>query len=278
MTALDERLLRVTFEIEGQLYVYENLAITAKGTKSGSFLQNECEITIANLDKATRDFLLTAGSPQNRLTNRKRVGVTVEAGRKSIGYFIIYQGDISTVQVTQPPDIILVVKALTAQHQKGNIVTKSMPPMSNVSAIAQSIADDLGVSLNFQATDKQINNYNFAGAAEKQIQKIYSYGDFDAYVDDGQLVVLDKAVPLINSKRLLNLDTGLLFIPEFIDYGVRVTFFVDNQTKVGTELEVESLVYPTSSGTYSIYKLQFDIANRDTPFYYIAEARRLANG
>jgi len=272
---LDQRLLKISIEINGVLNVYENLAITAKGTKTGSYLQNEATVTIANLDKSTRDFLLTEGSPFSRLKTRKRSRVIIEAGRESYGTFILYEGDISTVQVTQPPDITVVIKCLTANFHKGNVIATSQPPITNMSKIAAGIAKDLGVVLDFQAIDKQISNYSFTGAAEKQVEKLYRYGDIDAYVDDGVLVVKQRDKALNNTLRLLSPSTGLVGIPEFIDYGIRTTSFVDNVTKVGSQLRLKSDVYPASSGDYIIYKLLFDVANRETPFYYISESRRL---
>ena len=80
---LDPRLLRVGFEIGGQLKLYDDLAITASGTKYANANQNECELKITNLDKETRDYLLTDSSPFNK--NKTRKILTVEAGRVSTG-------------------------------------------------------------------------------------------------------------------------------------------------------------------------------------------------
>jgi len=272
--SLDKRLLQTVITIDGQEYVYKDLAITAKGTKSGSYLQNSCEITISNIDKKTRDFLLTEGSPFNRLSLRKRSSIRVEAGRESYGTFVVYRGDIVEVSATQPPDITVIIKALTGQFEKGNIVSRTAPSITKFSNIAQQIADDLGVGLNFVATDKQISNYSFSGAVEKQINEIYQYGDVYAYLDDDTLVVSDRGEPLPNSRRLVSKGTGMVGIPEFIDFGIKVKFFVDNVTKVGTQIELDSEIYPGANGVYTIYSLEFDLANRDTPFYYIASAQR----
>jgi hypothetical protein len=40
-------------------------------------------------------------------------------------------------------------------------------------------------------------------------------------------------------------------------------------------LEVRSKINPAANGTYTVYKLGFDLANRDTAFYLIAEASRV---
>lgn len=275
MTQLDPRLLRVTIIVNGEARTYEDLSIQASGVKSGSFVQNECDITILNIDKETRDTISTEGSPLNRLKNTKRNRIILEAGRKSYGYFVLFEGDISTAFVTQPPDIGLRIKAIAQQYAKGNVISRSENNTIPFSQLCQKVADDLGVALSFNATEKNIANYTFTGSAEKQIEKLYQYGDVDAYVDEGTLFINDRDVALPNSLRLLNKDTGLLGIPEFVDFGVRVQFFVDNVTKVGTLLRIESEIYPAANGDYKIYKLNFDVANREQPFYYVAEALRL---
>ena len=66
----------------------------------------------------------------------------------------------------------------------------------------------------------------------------------------------------------------MIGIPEFTEQGVKVKFLVDNQTKLGGGIEIRSVQYPATNGQYSIYKLGFQIASREQPFYYIAEAAR----
>lgn len=273
---LDPRLLRVGIEVNGKLNVYDDFAITAQGYKSGSPIQNECNISIANLDKPTRDFLLTEGNPYNKIRTQKRSKIIVEAGRESFGYFVLYRGDIVSVGLSQPPDITIYIRALTANFFKGSIVSNTNKPNTPVSTIAQQVADDMGLSLQFNvAVDKLVANWNYTGAAEKQIQKLYYLGDYDAYIEDDKLVVNDRARTLPGTIRRLSQDSGLLGIPEFIDNGIRVKFFVDNYTRVGSLLRIDSNIYPASNGDYKIVKLAFDVANRDNPFYFVADAIRI---
>ena len=273
--AFDDRLLRVGIEIQGEIRLYEGLAITAKGSKFASVTQNETEITIANLDKETRDFLLTEGTPFNRLRNTSRPRIYIEAGRESYGYVGVFDGDITVTSVSQPPDIITTIKALTSNFQKGNIVSTTAPKMSSISSIAQTVGGQLGLTVDFQATDKNVSNYRYDGAALGQIDKINEFGGVDVYVDDDSLVVKDKGVPLTGRTRLLNMDSGLVGIPQFTEFGIKVSFLFDGDTALGSSLQVESEIYPAANGLYDIYRLGFDLANRDTPFYLHAEARKI---
>jgi hypothetical protein len=273
MQEIDPRLVRIGIEVDGALKLYEDLQIMASGTKYANSLQNECEVSIANIDKATRDYILTETSPFNQ--NKKPKKLIVEAGRKSYGYTRIFVGDITNSNISQPPDITVKLKALTSNFSKGDVIARSQPAQTSLKNIAGQVAKDLGLSLDFQALDKSISNYSFSGGAYKQVDRLGDAGAVNAYVDDDVLIVKDWNVPLKSRTRILNLDSGMIGIPELTEQGIKVKFLLDNQTAIGSALDVTSKIYPTLNGQYAIYKLGFDIANRDTPFYYTAEAKRI---
>lgn len=272
---IDPRIVRVGVTIDGKVRIFEGLAITAQGSKYASATQNETVIKIANIDKAGRDFLATEGSPFNRVKKRRRQHIFIEAGRESTGAARIFVGDITLVNLSQPPDIWTTIKAITSQYQKGNIVSTSEGAISTLKNIAGKAADSMGLSLQYEAGDKQVGNYGYTGSAAKQVDKISEVGGVDAFVDDGALVVKPAGAPLSGRKRTISAETGMIGKPEFTDFGVKVSFLFGIKTKVGDLVEIKSERYPATNGKYVIYKLDFDLANRDTPFYYTAETRRL---
>lgn len=273
-TELDPRLLRISIEISGQLKHYEGLAMTASGTKYANANQNECEVKITNLDKATRDYLLTETSPFNK--NKKRKRLMVEAGRLSTGYSLVFAGDITNAVGAQPPDITLTLKAATGDHAKGDIIATSQPGVTPLRNIAARVAQDLGLSLVFEAKPKQISNYSFTGSKVKQVEQLGAMGRVNAYVDDTTLVVKDFNAPLAKRTRELNLDTGMIGIPEFTEQGVKVKMLFDNQTVLGGGINITSQLNPAVNGLYTVFKLGFELASRDAPFYYVAECTRAA--
>lgn len=273
MAELDPRLMRVGIEVSGRMKWYDqNLAIVASGTKYANAIQNECEVKITNVDKATRDFLLTETSPLNKNRTPKRL--IVEAGRVSTGRSVVFEGDITSATGSQPPDIEVILKAKTGEFQKGNIIARSKAGTTPLSSIARDVANDLGVQLDYQAKEKQISNYSHTGAALKQVDKLGTTGAVNAYINNGVLVVKDYNIPLRNRSRVLNIDTGMIGIPEFTEQGIKVRMLFDNQTDLGYGLEIKSIMNPAANGTYSVYKLGFELASRDTPYYLIAEAVR----
>ncbi len=272
MDKLDLRMIRVGIEINGQLKTYENLTISASGTKFANALQNEAEIRITNLPKLDREYLLTETSPFNQNRTPKRI--LLDAGRRSIGLSRVFVGDISSCQTSQPPDITLTFKASTGQFQKGNIIARSQGAKVPLSTIARQISGDLGLALCFEATDKHIANYAFVGGALKQIERLGETGSVNAYVDDDTLIVKNNHSPLQGEIRVLSEATGLIGIPEMTEQGIKAKYLFDATTRIGGALRIESALNPAASGYYVIFKLHFELANHDTPFYWIAEAKR----
>lgn len=275
MTAapLDPRILQIGIEVNGALKTYEGLAATASGTKFANPLEDECEVRIINLSSDTRAHILTEANPLN--ANRTPKRLIIDAGRKSTGTARLFFGDITAVQISQPPDITLTVKAKTGQAQKGMVVARSAPALSGLKDIAGQVAKDLGATLDFQAQDKRVGNYSHSGPALSQVRKLSEAGDVDAYLDGNTLVVKGGNVPLTGRLCILDKDSGMIGIPEITEQGVKVKYLLDNQTTLGGALRILSKLNPAANGDYCIYKLAFEVANRDTPWYWIAEAKRL---
>lgn len=273
MAEFDPRIVRIGFEVNGQLRQYEGLAVTAVGTKYANPNSDECTLKIANLAKEVRDYIATETSPFNLKKTPKLV--IVEAGRASYGYSEIFRGNIQSVSVSQPPDTWLEISALTGSEKSTEVVSKAKPAKISLQKIAEEVARDLGASLNFEAADKTLANYIYAGGSLGQIKLLADAGEIDVYLDGRTLVVKDKNVPLTNKVRKLNKDTGMIGIPQFTEFGVRCSMLLDNQTTIGGALDITSEIYPAVNGLYAIYKLGFEIASRDTPFYYHAEAVRI---
>lgn len=272
MPAFDPRILRIGIEVDGQLRVYDDLWMSATISKFANPLQNEAEVKIANLTRDARDFLLTETSPFNQLKKPRKL--FIEAGRESIGAFALFQGDITEGTPSQPPDIILTLKAKTKQASKGIVLAQAYSAREQLSTIAKGVADALGLALVFEAQDKAIANYSFTGGALKQVEKLGEAGRVNAYVDDDRLIVKDYNVPLAQATHVLSKSSGLIGVPELTEQGVKVKYLLDPKSQLGGELELESEIYPAVNGKYVIYKLSYEVSNRDTPFYCIAECKR----
>lgn len=274
MTTVDDRVVKVSLNVKGQLKTYLSpMYISSTGKICANPLQSEILVKIANVSKDDQDFLLTACSPYNKDKTPKIL--ILEAGRESTGTSIIFQGNISTCEPSQPADIFLSFKCQANQALKGKIVASQQSATVPLSTIAQQVAGDCDLSCNFQATDKQIANYSHSGPALRGIDKIHGAGGVAAWADGDELLVTDTDTPLTGKLRVLDADSGMIGVPKFSEQGVKVTYLLDNTSKTGGALQIVSQVWPAINGNYRIYALGWNIASREEPFYWIAEAKRI---
>lgn len=273
MNLLDLRRIRVGIEILGRIQYYEGMRVKVTGTKYANPTQNDCTVVISGLKKDTRNYILSETSPFNQNPTPKRL--IVEVGRVSTGLFRLFVGDIVSAEPGSPPDLDLTIKAKTSNSQSGNVISAGSGSSSKFSAIAAQVAKDLGLTLDFQAQDKNVANYYHTGAALKQVGKLQEMGGVSAYIDDDRLVVKDVSAPLSGRVRILNKNSGMVGIPKRNEKGVKVQFLIDPDTVLGGALRIDSKIDPAVNGDYVITQLAFDAQSHETPFFYTATATKL---
>ena len=262
---LDDRVLQVGVEVNGQLRVYSDGEITAKINRSADGKQNKCIVTIANLAPDVRNFLLTECSPW--APNRKPKVLTVIAGRPSTGIQRIYTGEISSTSVSDKPDVRLTLEALTSDGLKFNFIAWKSPPTMQLSELAKKVAQDYGLKLRFEATDKTIANYAYNGSAARQVNHLALMGDVDAFVDNDYLVVKNIGEANKGQARIINKHTGMVGQPLPDDKGIKVRAMFDPTMNVGDAVQVESEINPAANGQYTVYNIAISLANRSADWY-----------
>lgn len=270
--AFDPRIVQVGIDLGNGLKTYEGLAIYASGVKYASAMFNECEARIYNLTRDERNNILTQASPLIR-TQAKPVFLSLDVGRESYGTFRLFEGNVISCNVTQPPDIGISLRSLTSSFESGVILRDNQSSIALLSIISQNIAKTLGLTLQFQATDKQIDNYSFTGAAVKQVDKLNQVGGVVAFIDNRTLVVLDSNKPKAGTRRLISAQTGMVGIPQVTEQGVLVKVMMDNSLQLGGPVQIQSLMNPAANGDYRIVKMSYEVANRDQPFWYSLECQ-----
>lgn len=274
MNVPDLRRIRIGIGVSGRINWYEDALwnIKASGTKYANPLQNDCTVTIKGLSTTTRDFILTETSPYN--SNKSAKPLYVEVGRVSTGLFRIFTGDIMSADPGGPPDVDITIKANTQSAQAGNIVAVSGSERSQLSGIAQRVADEIGVGLDFQATDKLISNFSFSGAALRMVNLLQNSGGVRAFIDDDVLIVKDYNKAVSGRIKILNQETGMVGIPKGNEKGVEVSFLIDSESLLGGMLRLESKLNKALSGDYKIDQLKFDATSHDDQFTYTATCTR----
>lgn len=277
MTAsLDQRIVKLGIIIDSNITWYEDLYIEIKGTKISSSISGQCEITILNLTKSAREYILRVTNPY--LNRGKRISVIAEVGRVSYGTSALYQGDIHRSEPTPKPDMGVRLQCIQGFYNRATIVSIGAKEVSPLSSIAKWVADANGYSLSFNITDKNIGRYSFTGSAQAAIKQLESLcgSGCNVYVDDKTLYVKNstesaKGLPITE----LSSETGLLNAGG-TEFGCKAEFLYDNVTRVGGRINLTSITNPSLNGSYTVRRLGFHITSRDEAFTYTAECDRIS--
>ncbi len=267
MNAFDPRIVRIGLQIGNDFQVFEGLDIRVQGQKFGSDIMNQCTVRISNLTRDHRNFILTTATPMK--IARTPILMTVDDGRVSTGTFRLFQGEVYVSNVTQPPDIGITLTSLTNSFAMGLIASNSQGPTASLQVIAQSVADQNGLTLNFKAKPKMIANFQHTGAVAKQVSKLALIGDVRAWVDNGVLTVIDKDGYANANAFALSDETGMVGVPQATQSGVIAQMLISPEINIGQKVSITSDINPAVNGSdYFLSALSFDIANREPPFWY----------
>jgi hypothetical protein len=111
-----------------------------------------------------------------------------------------------------------------------------------------------------------------------QVRKLNLIGGILAYIDpmSNTLIVHDSDKSRPGGSILVSANTGMVGIPQVTEVGVIVKVMLAPSYRLGGQIEVVSEINPAANGTYFIYAINFDVANRDTPFWLTLNCRALA--
>lgn len=261
----DDRLLQIGVEVGGALKLYEGASMGVKFTKSTDPKQNACEVFIDDMAVDTIDYLVTETSPWN--PNAKPKLLTILAGRASTGVQRIFTGDITSSVPTMPPDRRLTIKAKTQENNKYVWQATKSAKTVQLSVLSKRVADDYGLRLVFQATDKTVANYLYNGPRAKQVQKLSEVGDIDVFIDDDALVVKDIGKALEGKAILISAGTNMIGVPLADEKGGKVRVMFDPNIKLGQAIQIQSDVNKSMNGQYTIYAMSGSLMSRGQDWY-----------
>ena len=262
---MDKRLLRVDIEVAGKIRSYTAQEISATGSKSSNEIPNEFTISITNLNENTRNTVVTENNVLDRQIQNKKV--YVYAGRASKGYSLVYSGVIRLVTVSQPPDITITMQTYTGELEKTQTSIRSGGETIRLSVLSQQIANGLGLNLIFEATDKNIGNYSYSGGKLNEIKKLNEAGNVNAYIDDVNLVVRNKNTALKGHEVNISQEKGMIGTPTINERGVMIKTLFNSDIKIGSLINIKSLLNPNATGSWVVNKITYDLKNSGKSFY-----------
>lgn len=277
MAGFDPRILNVELEFDdGSLIYGDPLYIKVQGSKTIASLQNTATITIGNLTKEHRDYIMSNCNQvlQSQYKIRK---VRVTAGRQSVGSWQVYEGDIISASLSQPPDIMLTLRCATMARDKTNFWTYSNTGPITLGQIAQDFANVMGLNLNIDpavSASQTVPRFTFNGQPVGMLTRISEMFNVKAYTDDNSIIIKPWTEALTNQIVLVSSDSGMVGIPEFTEYGIKVKTLVDKSVKLGGALRLTSTMVPVMNADYVITRIDYSLATRETEFYYDLWANR----
>lgn len=273
----DPRILTVDLQFDDQTLTYSGpLALKVQGSKTITTLQNTATVSLGNLTKAHRDYIMS-NCNQVLQANYKVRKVTVSAGRKSSGSWQVFQGDIISANLTQPPDIYITLKCATSARDRTQWWTYSNQSNATLEQIAGDFCQIVNLNLNIDpAVDKTktVPRFTFNGQPTGMIVRIQEMFNVRAYVDDNVFVIKPINASLTNELAIVNSSSGMIGIPEFTEYGIRVRTLADKSIRLGGGMRLTSTMVPVMNADYVITRLDYDLTTRENPFYYDVWANR----
>jgi hypothetical protein len=132
-----------------------------------------------------------------------------------------------------------------------------------------------GIPLDYQATyNPNISNYSFNGPIIRQIQHVNELGGVNAFVDNNTFTVVDASTARTGAGIIINKTNGMIGVPEVNELGVSARVLITGrEIRPADPITIQSDLNPAANGTFYVYKLGFDIASRDTPFYWNLDMR-----
>jgi hypothetical protein len=277
VTKFDPRILTLELEFDGNSVVYEGpMDISITGSKTVTAMQNSATVTISNLTKENRDYILS-NCNQNLASNFRVRRARIMAGRESFGVWKVFQGDIVAASVSQPPDIKLTLKCLTNAVDRSQWWAFSNTSGKTVRQLVEETAAVMNLSYRIdQAVDaaKVIPHFTFNGPAAAMIIRLSELANLRVYCDDDTIVVTNWDSGLSNTIVEVNKDSGMIGIPEFTEYGIRVRTFADRNIVLGGAIRLMSEMIPVMNGDYVITRIDYSLTTRAQDFYYDVYANR----
>lgn len=282
-TQLNSRIVTVGIEVQDapasgigpsapNFMLFEGLDIRAQGQKFAGPESNTCTIQISNLTRDQKNWLLTVASPltTSQQPARKPVLVTLSVGRQNVFQpFLLFQGYCWASHVTMPPDIGIILTSTTNNLKASSLQPQNFGALTSLQVIAQQIATQYGLTLNFTASPKQIANFHYTGGLQLALNKLAKCGGVRVQCDNSVLSVYNTGSTVGNARPFtLNTLTGMVSIPEVTESGIKATCLIRPEPQIGGPITIQSTVNPAANGAYFITSMNYHVTNRDDPFWY----------
>ncbi|MBC8640174.1 hypothetical protein IAG25_25415 [Caballeronia sp. EK] len=306
MAGLKNRLLRVAFDLSpapstGQftnpfapnasgtnVILNETFDLRVRVTKACLALQSQAIIEVTNLPAAFRQQLMSQFSAWNqnqRLVNgvqQPYIDVYIAAGyewvddngqtQNNLGQ--IFHGQVAMCdQVGVPPNLAVRIVCYTKQVNKTRFVVTDPPYQQSFRQFVLWAGNEMGfdnehiicdTSQDNQIITNMFRSRSSVASLLPRIQDQYN-PNVAAFIDDDFLYVKDLT-KIINKDDVITLNE-FIGPPNWTEWGVEGTVFVDPAIRLAVAAKFESILNPSMNGVFIVLQLQYWLASRRGPFY-----------
>lgn len=210
---LKDRKYKISISDEKKQLSFENIDFKFNVKKTGSISPNELDLTIYNLKKETRDFII---KPKNL--------IIIEAGYNS-DYGIVFKGTIEKGSRSEFAAPNWETKTFSKDGIKAlqKIITaKSFSPKTSIEAVIKYIIKETGLkegNLKGLPKEKFGTGYSLSGIAINQIKTLLNKKNLDFFITDGVLHIIPKNDSINTNPILLDKTSGLKGTPKKTNTG-----------------------------------------------------------
>lgn len=187
--------------------------------------------------------------------NEQRRSIVLEAGYKGQVLSTIFVGDVwSCYTERQGSNIITKIEALVGIKSFSKQIDATLWGATR-NQILRTAAKDMAMNINiYSGEDVKFNrSVSLAGNAYGIIQQ-YSGGS--AYVDNGEINVLENQDAIEGDVVLINDESGLLGVPKHEDALLTVDMIFEPRIVIGQLVEIKSRIMPPFDGQFKVYGIK----------------------
>ncbi len=289
---LPQRKLKVTFTLaEAEVVFDETTEMNVSVTKDCLSMRPTATIELFNLTTAKRAQLFTQFTEWNLRMIQTGLGdpppdnflnsVKIEAGYvgkngESVG--VIYIGEIVTANLTSsPPSIGMQINCAARQIDRSKNSSAPDPKMTFKQYVKWA-AKEMGISNtdcetthDNETVQGMFDSVHDVASLIWEIQAAYR-PLVVAYIDNNVLTVRESNKPLRSETAIITVDE-FIGVPSMTSYGVVFQSLFDQKIHLGGLVRLNSKMNPSISNDtkWLVFKLEYTLSTRNTPFYLKAD-------
>jgi len=287
------------YEVQIGETVISTLDLRFKATRTLRPKPNTCEVVIYNLAEQTRGAIAEAadstvqiragykGLPTGNSALAAVDAALGSGGEDSAQAGVVFLGDVREVRSEyMPPDWETYIEGGDGERAiRTARVNRSFAPGTSVATVLKQLAGDLRANLgnaaraaiatgSLEGAGREfLNGVTVSGNAHRELAALAASAGLELSMQDGEIQLLERGLPLQDVSIVLTPDTGLIGSPTIGAKGViKVRALLNADIVPGRQIEIESAVL---SGRFRAERCDYSGDTRGQDWYVDIEAKVL---